>query len=474
MTGLELDDMQDILVGYPRLPYARYLFVRLGPAQRARRWLSATAGRVTTADQRPGSSAPALNVGLTWAGMAALEVPEETLYSFPEEFRVGMAGRAAQLGDVDANDLEHWERGGPGTTPLHAVVIIHAATADDLDRRCEQVRGELAGHGDVVAEQDGRRLPATATAADPAGGNQDKTRSREHFGFVDGLSQPVIDGLKGDAAGRLPGQGFRREDGTWRPLRTGEIILGYPDEENVLPACPTPPALGRNGSYLVYRKLSQDVAAFRRLITEQGEHYPGGSDALAAKIVGRRADGTPLALSEQAASTGEKQTGAFTYADDPDGLRCPVGSHIRRVNPRDGFRAQDKIVHRHRMLRRGIPYGPELPAGRLEDDGEHRGLLFVCLCASIARQFEFVQGQWSNDGNSLGLGADQDPLLSNASNGTSLTIPGARPWFLSPIPPLVTMRGGEYFFLPGRRALARFAGEGDVSAAGHDHQVGTG
>lgn len=467
MTSLELDDMQDILVGYPRLPYARYLFVRLGPAQRARQWLSATAGRVTTADRRPGSSAPALNVGLTWAGMAALGVTEETLYSFPEEFRVGMAGRADQLGDIDVNDLERWERDGPGTTRIHAVVIIHASAADDLDRLCEQVRADLAGHGEVVSEQDGSRLPATGSG--PVSGNRDKARSREHFGFVDGLSQPAIEGLKGDAAERCPGQGFRREDGTWRPLRAGEIILGYPDEENVLPACPAPSALARNGSYLVYRKLSQDVAAFRRLITEQGRLYPGGSDALAAKMVGRRADGTPLVVSEQETSAADTQLGAFTYADDPDGLRCPVGAHIRRVNPRDGFKAQDKIVYRHRMLRRGIPYGPELPAGQLDDDGEQRGLLFVCLCASIARQFEFVQGQWSNDGNNLGLGASQDPLLSNASNGTSLTIPGARPWFLSPIPPLVTVRGGEYFFLPGRRALAHFAGDRDLPATGHDH-----
>jgi Dyp-type peroxidase family len=255
-----------------------------------------------------------------------------------------------------------------------------------------------------------------------------------------------------------PGQGVRERNGTWRPLRAGEIILGYPDEEGVRSTGLTPPALARNGSYLVYRKLSQDVAAFRRLLAEQGRHYPGGPAELAAKMVGRTPDGRPLAPANgQRAAGVDDPRHPFTYADDLDGRQCPIGAHIRRVNPRDGVEARDRMVHRHRMLRRGIPYGPPLPEGVLDDDGQQRGLLFVCLCASISRQFEFVQGAWVNDGNGLGLGNDQDPLLSNSSRGTTLTIPGHRPHFLSPIPALVTVRGGEYFFLPGRRALAHLA-----------------
>ena len=246
MTSLELADMQDMVIGYRRLPYARYLFVRLGPAEKARHWLAGVAGQITTADRNRTSTAPALNVGLTWPGLAALGVAERTLYSFPEEFRMSMACRAQQLGDIDANHRRHWDGDGPGSTLLHAVAIAHAATPDDLDQQCKQVRYDFAGHGEVVHEEDGHRLEGEGSGT--AGGNQDKSRSREHFGFVDGLSQPIIEGLRSNVAERLPGQGVLEKDGTWRPLRAGEIILGYPDEEGVLPASPTPPRRGRNGT----------------------------------------------------------------------------------------------------------------------------------------------------------------------------------------------------------------------------------
>jgi Dyp-type peroxidase family len=449
MTALELEDIQDILVGYPRLAHATYLFVRFLAAEPAREWVARMATReLTTAGGQDNKAGWALNLGLTWHGLAALDVAPQTLESFPEEFQAGMAPRAAWLGDVEINDPRHWEPNGPGTTVVDAVVIVHAATAHQLQQRCHHVRAGLADAGQIVAEQPGHRLPDTTT--DQAG----KQRSREHFGFLDGISQPIIEGLKDSTTDLLPGQGVRQRDGTWRLLRAGEIILGYPDEEGIPPVAPTPPTLARNGTYLVYRKLSQDVAAFRRLITQQGKHYPGGAQALAAKMIGRTSQGIPLALvDQQPTATTPTTDRAFTYADDLEGRQCPIGAHIRRANPRDGVKTRDKLVHRHRILRRGIPYGPPLPPGILEDDGHPRGLLFVCLCASIARQFEFIQGQWLNDGNSLGLGNDQDPLLNNSYQGTNLTIPGHRPYFLSPIPPLVATRGGEYFFLPGRRAL---------------------
>ncbi len=456
MIRLELDDIQDILLGYPRFPHAKFFFLRLRAADKSRNWLARiTEHDITTADRRHNGSASALNLALTWTGFAALGATEETLATFPVEFQSGMARRASQLGDIDVNDPRRWEPGGPGTTGLHAVVIVHAATAAHLEQRGQRVREGLVDVGEIVAEQDGKRLQGPPRAVDA---NRDKPVSREHFGFLDGISQPVIEGLRDVDAALLPGQGVRRSDGTWRPLRAGEIILGYPDEEGVQAASPTPPTLGRNGTYLIYRKLRQNVAAFRRLIAEHGKHYPGGPEELAAKMVGRWPNGTPLTPPDKHRGASDKSRHrAFTFAEDLDGRQCPIGAHIRRANPRDGVTSQDRLVHRHRILRRAISYGPPLPDGVLEDDGQPRGLLFVCLCASISRQFEFIQGQWINDGNSLGLGNDQDPLLSNSSQGTNLTIPSHRPYFLSPIPPLVTMRGGEYFFLPGRSALTRLA-----------------
>lgn len=455
MTELELGDIQDLVIGYPRFPYARYLFLRFGAENAARTWVGdLAAAEISTIAGRAEQAASALNLALTWNGLAALGVAPESLATFPEEFRVGMAGRAERLGDVDVNDPRRWEPAAPGTTEVHAVVVIHAATEDDLEQRCRRVRHGLAGVAELVTEQSGHRLQDDRTTRPGSA----KRFSREHFGFLDGISQPIIEGLKDIPAERLPGQGVQHSDGSWRPLRAGEIILGYPDEEGFLAVAPTPPELAHNGTYFVYRKLRQDVAAFRRLMAEQGAHYPGGPEELAAKMVGRRPDGTPLALPDGASSSnGHAVGGAFTYADDLEGRKCPIGAHIRRANPRDGVKTHDRMVHRHRILRRGISYGPPLPAGELDDDGHQRGLLFVGLCASISRQFEFIQGQWFNDGNGLGLGNDQDPLLSNSAQGTNLTIPGRRPHLLSPIPPLVTMRSGEYFFLPGRRALTQLA-----------------
>jgi Dyp-type peroxidase family len=280
----------------------------------------------------------------------------------------------------------------------------------------------------------------------------------EHFGFADGFGQPAIEG-SGVAA--TPGQGAPDGDG-WRPIRAGEFVLGYPDEQGALPAAPAPDQLSVNGSYLVYRKLHQDVASFRRQLAECARHYPGGEELLAAKIVGRWRDGTPLALSAQhpdpALAADAQRNTAFSYADDPAGLRCPVGSHIRRANPRESLPFGGKLVNRHRMIRRGIPYGSPLPTGA-PDDGADRGVIFMSLQASIARQFEFVQAQWLCDGNAFRLGDDQDVLLGPQDHDgpRKLTVPGDPPYFVGPLSRVVTVRGGEYFFCPGINGLRHLA-----------------
>ena len=163
----------------------------------------------------------------------------------------------------------------------------------------------------------------------------------------------------------------------------------------MLPAAPPPAELSTNGSYLVYRKLHQDVAAFRKQLAEAAELYPGGEELLAAKLVGRWRDGTPLALSPERpdpsiASDRTAQQRVHLRRRSPRGWRCPVGAHMRRANPRASLPFEGKLVNRHRMIRRGIPYGEPLPPGA-EDDGRDRGVIFMCLQASIARQFEFVQ-----------------------------------------------------------------------------------
>ena len=295
----------------------------------------------------------------------------------------------------------------------------------------------------VVADQRGGALPG----------------GREHFGYADGFSQPAIEGSRFPDH---PGAGAVAKGGEWRPIRAGEFILGYPDEQGALPAAPEPAAFSDNGTYLVYRKLRQDVAGFRRSLEQAATLYPGGEELLAAKLVGRWRDGTPLDLSperEDPSITGDRaRNNAFDYGSDPDGMRCPIGSHVRRMNPRLSMPFEGKLVNRHRIIRRGITYGDPLPEGAA-DDGADRGVIFMTLQASLARQFEFVQSQWANAGNAFKLGADQDPIIGvhDTDGPAKMTVPGQPPFFMGPLSRVVTMRGGDYYFAPGINGLRHLA-----------------
>ena len=447
MTELDLANIQGFVVRGYRLPLAGYLFLRIHDAVGARRLLGDVLDEVLSAvtwSEKPHSG---INLAITYEGLRALGVPDASLAGFPEELREGMAARAGLLGDTGESAPDRWEDGfvAPG---VHVLVMISAQDREALrahDRRLRD-RIERSGALSVVADQVGAALP-------------DGT---EHFGFVDGFAQPAIEGSGLTA---LPGQGAPDRDDAWRPIRAGEFVLGYLDEEDALPEAPAPAALSDNGSYLVYRKLRQDVAGFRALLARAAQLYPGGEDLLAAKIVGRWRDGTPLALAPDGRDpdlvADASANTAFSYGDDPDGRRCPVGSHIRRTNPRASLPFEGKLVNRHRLIRRGIPYGEPLPP-EAPDDGEDRGVIFMCLQASISRQFEFVQAQWLNDGNAFHLGDDQDVLLGpqDQPGPRKMTVPGSPPFFLGPLSRLVSVRGGEYFFCPGLNGLRFLAALG--------------
>jgi hypothetical protein len=182
---------------------------------------------------------------------------------------------------------------------------------------------------------------------------------------------------------------------------------------------------------------------------------------VAAKVVGRWPDGSPLVLRPHAGDRDlgddRKRANDFVYAGDPDGMACPRGAHIRRANPRDGLRAGSRLTARHRLLRRGMPYGPPLPEGA-DDDGEDRGLVFVSFQASIERQFEIVQARWLNDGDAFGLGRSPDPVAGAVGDGgTRLQFGGRPPHYATAMRAFVTPRGGEYLFVPGLAALRAFA-----------------
>src|SRR4051794_15528501 len=290
---------------------------------------------------------------------------------------------------------------------------------------------------------------------------------REHFGFTDGFGQPAIAGV---ARHGVPGQGvpirrrpwhrFRRDvvaSGTdrkiaWRALRAGEFVFGYDDEDGGPPPAPAPP-LHRNGTFMVWRKLRQDVAGFRANIARAAAETGLGADLVAAKVLGRWPDGSPLILrpryGDRRLGNDRDHVNDFAYAGDPDGIACPRGAHIRRANPRDGLRAGGRLTARHRLLRRGIPYGPPLPPDAADDHAD-RGLVFVSFQASIERQFEIVQARWLNDGDAFGLGRTADPVAGAVPEcGARLAFGGGPPPHPAAVRGVVAPRGGGDPFLPG-------------------------
>ena len=232
-------------------------------------------------------------------------------------------------------------------------------------------------------------------------------------------------------------------------------MLGYTDETGGMAPVPTPEVLGRNGTYVVFRKLHQRVAAFRRFLKESARG-PDDEELLAAKLMGRWPSGAPLALcpfhDDRDLGADPRRNNDFSFGDDATGYGTPPGAHIRRANPRDAPVAG--VVRLHRMIRRGTAYGPELPVGAIDDDGVDRGLMFAFVGAHLGRQFEFVQSEWINGGAFLGLGDVKDPVAGTQDGDGRYSIPRRPvPRLLRGLPRFVVTRGGEYGFMPGLRAL---------------------
>ena len=373
-----------MLRGYT-MPAAAYLWLRIVDVAEARALMRRMLPQVATA--APWATAPrdGDERRVHVRGAAGAGAGRRRAGLLPGGFREGMAARAERLGDRGPSAPSNWE---PGFGEAHVLVTVSAVDAAHLAAALESVIGE-------DAEMRAVALVHLQQAEALAGG-------RDHFGFFDGIAQPAIEG---SGVAPRPGDGQPDGAGGWREVATGEVLLGYRDEDGALPAAPAPP-FERNGTFVVYRKLAMDAAAFRRFVASAG--YPGGADQLAAKIVGRWPDGTPLELSPDRPDPSVRAINDFSYANDPDGLRCPLGAHIRRANPRDslGF-YEGRLSNRHRIVRRGRAYGPPLPPGVVDDDGVDRGLVFVCFQADIWRQFETIQSLWIDDGDPFGLGRRQ-------------------------------------------------------------------
>ncbi|MDA0261600.1 MAG: Dyp-type peroxidase, partial [Proteobacteria bacterium] len=433
---------------------AAYYFLAITDAAAFRNALSGFAGDneyLHNEAERPKlgtTDKSAINVAFTLEGLRLLDVDDNTLVSFPEPFRQGMAARASKLGDTGESAPENWD-GRLGSRDIHVVVALNGHDAARFQDDCRKLEEDQNAKGYRVlhAESGGVLL------AQDERGSQYRI---EHFGFRDGVSQPYVY-LGGQRP--PPGGGKAQRDASWAPIAPGEVLLGHQDEDNAVQPAPANPSLRRNGTYMVFRKLRQDVAGFRNFLATQRPDLMQ-RDLLAAQMVGRWRNGTPLVRSPDGpVHTDRDAINDFRYeGEDSDGLRCPLGAHIRRLNPRDTAFRDD--ANRHRLIRRGIPYGTYLPE-EAPDDGAERGLLFVAFNARIDLQFEFLQQQWVNRGEFVGqAGNRKDPIIG-ANAGTvhdQFIVPGS-PAPVFNLPRFVSVRGGDYFYAPGIAALKELARE---------------
>ena len=451
---LELADIQGLVArGYRDLRAASYALLQIRDSAAARGWVGTLS--VTPANERPTHTATHLAVSAS--GLERLGLAASTRGMFPLEFRRGMTTphRRRILGDSGANAPEQWLWGGPATPDVDLILLLFARDDAAL---AEHYSALAAGFASGGVSEVGR----LATMIDLDG--------KEHFGFADGISQPTIAGLSS------------RRDLPSNTIQPGEVILGYRNEygrftnrplvdpgehaSDVLAADVEASGkrdFGRNGSFVVFRQLAQDVRGFWRWVDQAAGNDSARRMWLASKMVGRWPSGAPMTLAPDADDPLLASANDFTYHHaDQHGFNCPIGAHVRRAHPRDsldpdpGTEGSVAVNRRHRLLRRGREYGPPVDDAFSDapaDDPE-RGLFFICLVGNIARQFELVQHTWLNSPKFGQLYADPDPLVSNHADGCTFTIPGEpiRQRYTN-IPQFVTVRGGGYFFLPGLKAL---------------------
>jgi Dyp-type peroxidase family len=526
LADIQGNILQDFVSGFPA---ARFFVLKINAPYKARQFVLEYRAKVTTALRWASSKAfaqdvqtskpdVAINIGFTFAGLLALELPTRTLSKLPYEFINGMKMRAEILGDavnvgntgvegqfVDA--ISQWDPVWQGAQS-HIIIGLNSDIDSEgnplpgMDREtkalqelCAKYDLEiLSGHDKNGALwQDACALLAPNTAPNASGNKQTMAKNkatgyhpvpREHFGFIDGISNPVFDGQFGNpyadqmmAIGNgklLPAAKGVSDLDRWQPLATGEFLLGYPDEAQEIAPMSAPNEIMRNGTFMVFRKLHENVKSFNDYFDGAAAVYAKANNVpvadacaiLKAKMAGRWEDGVPVEVAPTIAEWNQFKKDHenddtdwaytnFTYAADPDGTRCPVASHMRRANTRDDLNLRSSALNnRRRILRRGQPYGKTT----MDDEGDH-GIIFLIMCADLARQFEFVQQQWINYGLDANAGNDTCPIVGNRRGGDSKFIvpvdpkSDAVPFVAAGLPQFVETRGGDYFFLPSMTAL---------------------
>lgn len=471
MKLLELNDIQAyVMEDYKSMLFSRYALIRVVDAGLAKQWLADNVTHIIAADEldTKEASGKLLNIAFTAQGLKALGMYEENVHAFSREFREGMITehRIRLLGDIGSSSPDLWQWGNPANEEVHILMLVFGKD----EETCLQYYNELAADFmkcgmHVIKTIDGRTLKD----------------NKEHFGFRDGISQPLIAGSGKEGPAR-------------NTVQAGEFIMGYTNEYNVLPQSPLilteqgdinllpsdsggsgKKDLGKNGTYLVVRQMDQDVNAFWTFMNNKTRNKDGSlnkeeSLKLSAKIIGRWPSGAPVTKFPDADPGGISDDNDFGYAEeDGDGLKCPFGAHLRRANPRDSFEENTmkeslKLSNRHRIIRRARLYGePIIGSPDNHSPNGDVGLLFNCFNADISRQFEFLQYTWANFPKIKELYNDPDPIIGVQENPE----PGVEQNFTIQGNPVnktvkglerfVKIRGGAYFFFPSLTAIRYIA-----------------
>ena len=436
---VDLHEIQATVLRYrPEPYYGTHVLLHIEDAPSGREFLRRLAPHVASAADWWSNGDAWIAVAISYTGLSALGVPEESLQSFPEAFRVGMAARADVLRDRGENDPKNWDQPF-GSGRIHVAISIFSDTR------------EMWGRAMALARQQYQGVPGVAVLDSQDFGAQ--PGDLNPLGYKDSIGQPAIEGI---GAAPLPGHG--------RPIKAGEFILGYPGESGAPLAMPQPDVLGRNGTFLGLRKYQSRVGTFNRFLRENSQ-TDEERELLAAKLLGRWRSGAPLTLApvkdDPTLGADPRRNNDFSYAGDPDGKQAPLGCHIRRMNPRDAKMPVLADVNLHRIIRRsttyGAPYDPNALSER--DDEVPRGLCFLFISAKAMATMEFLQREWINDGNSFGVGEERDPILGVQEEGATFTIPkDPVRRRVHAIQTFNVLRGGEYFFMPSLSALKWLAG----------------
>jgi deferrochelatase/peroxidase EfeB len=396
-----------------RQRFARFMPFRILGAQAGRDFLTELLPLITPGEWGPGNRPEmTTNIAITFPGFCALELPGECLATFPAEFQEGMRARAKSLGDTNGSAPDQWDAPWNGER-VHFLVMVYGVNAATRLQRCNQITSIVQGINGA-----GKTAIASLPHQDAQSLMIDGTLTRkEHFGFVDGISNPDVEGVPDN--GQRDDIGNPDDNGKFRKIPAGEFVLGHPGEGGEVAPMPLPRLLGRNGSYLVVRKLEQHVEKFREFIAREsaGLHkVPAGTDPehfLAAKMMGRWQDGSPL----------------IGHPDAPKGHKLPGGQ-------------------------------PEPHALAPDEPTDRRGIMFLAYNSGFD-QFEFVQQTWINFGDDFQQGNDMDPITGSSDEGRMMIqgdeSKGRRPFLCSGIPRFVTTKGGDYFFVPSLTGLRLMA-----------------